>query len=61
MIEETAMLKALESRPEKARERFQDHPFIFNAQSLNRYKESILKGIELIQKTMSATAMLLAA
>ncbi|HKX30396.1 MAG TPA: aspartate aminotransferase family protein [Blastocatellia bacterium] len=44
----------LEDQPDKTIEPLLDKSFLFNHQSLNRYKEAILKGIDLVQKKMSS-------
>lgn len=54
MNSEIFTLKAVKSPVEKTQELAPNHYFIFNDKSLNYYQESLLKGIELIQKSMSA-------
>jgi L-2,4-diaminobutyrate decarboxylase len=56
MIDKTATLMELEDQPDRTTDTFLDKSFLFNHQSLNRYKETILKGIDLVQKKMSAVS-----
>lgn len=56
MGSETFMLKAIRTTTEKYKEQPQNPDFIFNDKSLDHYKETLLKGIELIQKSMSAAS-----
>ncbi|MDI1279313.1 SidA/IucD/PvdA family monooxygenase [Methylobacter sp.] len=54
MSSDTFILKAVKTPAEKNRESSQNPDFIFSDKSLHHYEESLLKGIELIQKSMSA-------
>jgi L-2,4-diaminobutyrate decarboxylase len=54
MSNNTGTLMELENQSDKTTDPLSDKSFLFNHQSLNRYKETILKGIDLVQKKMSA-------
>lgn len=54
MSSDTFILKAVKTPAEKNRESSQNPDFIFSDKSLHHYEQSLLKGIELIQKSMSA-------
>ncbi|TAL49140.1 MAG: pyridoxal-dependent decarboxylase, partial [Methylovulum sp.] len=54
MNRETFTLKAVKSPAEKHREPSSNHYFIFNDKNLNHYQDSLLQGIALIQKSLSA-------
>jgi L-2,4-diaminobutyrate decarboxylase len=54
MIKNAGTLMELEDQPEKPPEGYSDKSFLFTHHSLSKYKEIILKGIELVQKKMSA-------
>jgi L-2,4-diaminobutyrate decarboxylase len=56
MNSETFTLKAVKTSAEKNKPQSQNPYFIFNDKSLTHYKESLLTGIELIQKSMSAAS-----
>lgn len=53
MSSDTFILKAVKTPAENIRESPQNPDFIFTDKSLHHYEESLLKGIELIQKSMS--------
>ncbi len=54
MNNENVILKAVKTSAEKNRQQSLNPYFIFNDKNLTHYKESLLTGIELIQKSMSA-------
>ena len=54
MHTESFMLKTVKSQAKKNRKSSRIHHFVFNDKNLNHYKNSLLQGIDLIQKSMSA-------